>query len=68
MTNLRAFGWLDDVKPTPETEKRAQVFAELIRARHRPAPADRCTRSGRPMHPSGTANHVRLADSLPLAS
>jgi hypothetical protein len=68
MTILRAFGWLDDVKPTAETAKRAQVFAELIRARLRPAPGDRCTRSGKPMPPSGAANQVRRADALPLAS
>jgi hypothetical protein len=53
MTILRAFGWLDGVEPTAETEKRAQVFATLIRARLRPAPGDRCTRSGKPMPPSG---------------
>lgn len=67
MTILRAFGWLDGVKPTAETEKRAQVFAHFIRARLRPAPGGRCTRTGKPMPPSGAANHVRR-DALPLAS
>jgi hypothetical protein len=68
MTILRAFGWLDGVRPTAETEKRAQVFAELIRERLRPVPGGRCTRTGKPMPPFGAANQVRRADALPLAS
>lgn len=68
MTNLRAFAWLDGLKPTAETKKRAQMFAELIRARLRPARGGRCMRSGKPMPPSRAANQVRRADALPLAS
>jgi hypothetical protein len=68
MTILRAFGWLDGVKPTAETEKRTQVFAELIRARLRPVPGGRCMQNGKPMPPSGAANQVRRADAYPLAS
>jgi hypothetical protein len=68
MTNLRAFGWLDGLKSTAETKKRAQVFAELIRARLLPESGGQCTRSGKPMPPSGAANQVRRADALPLAS